>query len=513
MADFSDLEQALINADKAGDTASAKALAAEIQKRRAVASHPEQVQSEFANMPWYMKAATAADDTVRNLANAMTLGYADKIAAALGGDSLADERAKSDDARTRAGSAAIGTDIMGLALPGGVASKIVAKGIPALRGATMLPTAGREVLAGMGVGAGLSQGNDTDLGEGMGVGAVSGLLGPIAARGVGSAVNKVATKLGLAPGILSEVQTSPRMTVPQQAAAKDAAYQAVDDAGINYSPSDVQTMLAKMKADLKGADMDRELHKPAAVRMKRLQSRIGTRTRKPTSLNEMDTQRKLINRDVRGDNGIDEMGGIMRNNVDDMIANVQPTNATSADANELIRTAREANRKLMVRQGAEAAKERGLDAGTMAGERSAFRSLKNKENGRGQSPEEKRLINNIVRGGSVEEGLARWMSGLNWGSFGTGAAAGGIASGGNPFVAGLGGLAAMGVPRAAKAAASKYQASNIEALLDHLGGASKKMPFIKDALDQIGGGQVGGALLMENNADKRRRRRRRGEPL
>jgi hypothetical protein len=371
---------------------------------------------------------------------------------------------------------------------------------------------GRELLAGMGVGGGLATGNDTSVGEGMTTGAIGGLLGPIAARSVGSVVNKVASKIGLAPGILSEVQTAPRMTVPEQTAAKNAAYQAVDDAGIKYSPTDVQAMLTKMKTGLKDADMDRELHKPAAIRMKRLQSRIGTRTRKPTTLNEMDTQRQLINRDVRGDNGVDMMGGLMRGNIDDLIANVNPANASSAKAQELISTAREANRKLMVRQAAEAAKERGLDAGTMAGERSAFRSMKNKESGRGQTPEEQRLLKNIVRGGSAEEGLSRWMGGLNLGSFGTGATAGGILSGGNPFVAGAAGLAAMGIPRAAKTAASKYQASNIEALLDHLGGAKKQTPFVQDTLRKLGGGQAGGALTIEDIDRDRRRKRKRGEP-
>jgi hypothetical protein len=512
MADFSDLEQALINADKAGDSHSASLLAAEIQKRRAAASAPEQAKSAFDAMPWYMKPLQAADDTVRNLANNLTLGYADKIAAALGGTDVAAERAKSDDARARAGSAAIGTDILGLMVPGGVASDAIKAGVPMLRGATMLPTMAREGLAGMGIGAGMASGNDTDMGEGVGLGAIGGVLGPVAARGVGSVVNKVASKVGLAPGILSEVQTAPRMTVPEQTAAKNAAYQAVDDAGINYSPADVRDMLTKMKTGLKDADMDRELHRPAAIRMKRLQSRIGTRTRKPTSLNEMDTQRQLINRDVRGDNGVDAMGGIMRGNIDDMIANVNPANATSADAQGLIGNAREANRQLMVRQAAEAAKERGIDAGTMAGERSAFRAMKNKDGGRGQSPEEKRLLNNIVRGGSVEEGLSRWMGGLNLGSFGTGATAGGILSGGNPFVAGATGLAAMGVPRVARAAAAKYQSNNIEALLDHLGGAKKQSPFLQDTLRKLGGGQAGGALTIEGIDRERRRKRRRGEP-
>ena len=94
------------------------------------------------------------------------------------------------------------------------------------------------------------------------------------------------------------------------------------------------------------------------------------------------------------------------------------------------------------------------------------------------------------------------------GSFGSGAAAGGIVTGGNPLGALLGGSSALVLPPLAKASARSYRTANINALLDELGGGKTVDPAVKKIINQISGGVGGGSLARREN--KRRKRKKNG---
>ncbi len=150
----------------------------------------------YESLPWYQQAGQAADDIVRATANGLTFGFADKLAGYMGGEGTAAERAKSADARRRAG---LAYDAAQLA--GGVRTALSAgnAGLTLLgRGGTSAMTgplgvAARTGLAateGAGYGALDALGNDTDLTYGALIGAGFGAGGNLIGEGIQS-VSKV----------------------------------------------------------------------------------------------------------------------------------------------------------------------------------------------------------------------------------------------------------------------------------------------------------------------------------
>lgn len=82
----------------------------------------EGVRREYEALPWYRQALQAADDVARMGANGITLGGADKLAAYMNGTPEEAERAKTDDAVSRAGAAALAAKIVGTMAPSRVAT-------------------------------------------------------------------------------------------------------------------------------------------------------------------------------------------------------------------------------------------------------------------------------------------------------------------------------------------------------------------------------------------------------
>lgn len=101
-----------------------------------VPTKPQDPVEAFNALPWWQQGLQAADDTVRLMANGMTFGQMDKLAGYLSGDGTEAERAKSADAKARAGSA-------------GVASELVGSGMAG----ALLPGLGSGYLGSMGTGA------------------------------------------------------------------------------------------------------------------------------------------------------------------------------------------------------------------------------------------------------------------------------------------------------------------------------------------------------------------------
>lgn len=196
--------------------------------------------------PWYSKLGGAADDMARIIANGATLGAADKFAGYMGGKGETVERGLTNEARDRAGSAAIAGDVIGALGPGTVA----AKGGAALVGAVAPKVAaGAGILgrtAGMGVvGAGLGAGEaaikDEDIGKGALIGGLAGAGGNLAGEAISAGVGKIAGAFNKPPKI---------PTNPELRAAADKAYKAADDAGVIFTPQGVQRAGTTIQSEL-----------------------------------------------------------------------------------------------------------------------------------------------------------------------------------------------------------------------------------------------------------------------
>lgn len=134
----------------------------------------EQLQAEMDAMPGWQKPFKAADDLVRLAANGMTFGFADKIAGYMGGTGTETERAKTEDARTRAGGAGIAAELGGaIATPAGLAKA----GVTATRLPGAIGRLGGLAADGAVIGATDALGNDRDILTGAAAGGALGAAG------------------------------------------------------------------------------------------------------------------------------------------------------------------------------------------------------------------------------------------------------------------------------------------------------------------------------------------------
>lgn len=161
-------------------------------------------QANYDAMPWYQQAAQAADDTARLLASGLTFGYADKLAGAIGGEGTEAERARTQQARERAGWAGTAAELTGgVAAPVGLAGRgatLMGRfGTGAMTGAKGL--AARTGLAGVegaGYGALTAAGNDQAILPGAGFGILGGFGGNLAGEGLSALGQKASRALGIA---------------------------------------------------------------------------------------------------------------------------------------------------------------------------------------------------------------------------------------------------------------------------------------------------------------------------
>jgi len=229
-----------------------KALAlSRARRRRAEAQGVQSVQpaptQAAAEQPWYAKAGQAADDIARLVASGATFGYADKLAGYMEGTGEEAERARTQEARERAGSAGTVSEIGGaIATPVGLAGRgftLLTPGAQAMRGAGGL--AARTGLAGLEgtvYGALTAEGNNQDVGMGAATGALGGAAGNLAGEAISKGVQKVAGAFSKKPVIPTEADIGARA---------DAAYKQADAEGGMFDPqsfkgavSDIKTMLA-----------------------------------------------------------------------------------------------------------------------------------------------------------------------------------------------------------------------------------------------------------------------------
>lgn len=91
----------------------------------------QDTREEFSNLPLWQKPVQAASDVARIASNLVTAGYRDKLAGYLGGGTPEEERYKTEKARTRAGSASLGAEMLPMLMVPAMAGAS-----PALAGAT-----------------------------------------------------------------------------------------------------------------------------------------------------------------------------------------------------------------------------------------------------------------------------------------------------------------------------------------------------------------------------------------
>lgn len=161
----------------------------------------------------------SADDAVRLLTTGATLGFADKLAGFLGGQGTEAERARTQAARERVGPiAAAALEIGGAVAPFATVPRLAAAvpaGVQGLRG--MLARTGLSAAEGAGYGGAAAVGHDTDVGQGMTIGALFGGVAEPLASAAGSLGSSV---MGSIRGLVN----------PGREASRRVAYaRAVDD--------------------------------------------------------------------------------------------------------------------------------------------------------------------------------------------------------------------------------------------------------------------------------------------
>lgn len=126
---------------------------------------------------------------------------------------------------------------------------------------------------------------------------------------------------------------------------KNAAYDAVDNSGIRYSPQAYDNMLNGIDGDWAGMSFNPLRHDRANAFIKTLQSARG----RDLTLTELDQLRQMAYRDIinGGDEANAAFGQAIVNRIDDMIDNTTPDMMAQGDSNQaakLMKAARDANK-------------------------------------------------------------------------------------------------------------------------------------------------------------------------
>jgi hypothetical protein len=276
MATLEQLHDALVNADKAGDTEAARILADEIVRLQTT-QQPQQPsethlgadrrlandaqvaeqtavgrREAYAQKPWYSQALQASDDEARLIGNPFGIG--DKFAARMNSltgdlsyeDQLRIEKNRTQAARDRAAAAAIPSEIMGDVLAGGavagqgatLAGRFNTANMTGIKG--VLARAGLMAPEGALYGVADALGRDTDVKTAAVTGAIAGPVGSI----VGDTVSKVASK------VLPAKTASAVPALEKLKTQADDAYKAADNAGVVINPQSVQRLKANVEAKL-----------------------------------------------------------------------------------------------------------------------------------------------------------------------------------------------------------------------------------------------------------------------
>lgn len=200
---------------------------------------------------------------------------------------------------------------------------------------------------------------------------------------------------------------APTRTTDQLRAAKTAAYDAAENAGVRYTPEAFGDMVDGVQAEMMAANISPQRHPRAASMLADLQ---GMKGREP-SLTEMDQLRQVIRRDVASSNDPAErfFGQKMIANLDEFMDAAGTGQVTGGDPEKgvaALRSARDLNtryRKLETLDGLDmAAEERAAAAGTGSNIDNTLRQnvRRFKDKTKNLTPAEEAAASRAIRGGA-----------------------------------------------------------------------------------------------------------------
>lgn len=358
-----------------------------------------EVAPSMTEAPWYAQAGQAADDLARLAANSATFGYADKLAGYLGGEGTAAERARTEQARERAGSAGTATELgAGLVGPLAVskAGLSLAGNVPRVVNNLLTRSAAAGV-EGAGWGALNAAGNDQDLATGAGLGAVAGAAG----QPIGEAL---ARAIGGAAGLFNKRPPVP--TAAETKALGHEAYRASERAGVIVKPDFVRGLATDIKSTLADEGYTPNLHPGVAAGLEEIESKAGQNV----TLKGLDVMRRVAGNVAKNaDPSTSELGRLMVNKIDQAVDKMDMSHVLTGNRTEGVQALQEA-RKLW-RQGrmtetVDSLMERATNQAASSGTggnldnaiRQQFKNYLNSKQSRFLSADERDAFRTIVRG-------------------------------------------------------------------------------------------------------------------
>lgn len=352
----------------------------------------EDVRAEFDGMPWYQKAAVAADDVARSIANGATFGYADKLAGWANGTGTEAERQKSDEASMRGGSATTTAEIGGavampvLAASAGLSLPRIAGSVSGVTGAAA--RSGLAAIEGAGYGALNATGHDQNIGEGALMGAIAGGAGNAAGEAVAGGARKLAGVFNRRPQI---------PTLDELSIAARQAYDAADNAGVIFTPQATGRLQSEIVQTLTDFGFDPALQPGAAAVLRRLDGLQGQNV----TLKGLDTLRKVASGGyIPGNKSNNAAVSAIVNRIDDLVGNTQAGEVLSGDAAagaEALKTARDLWSRMSKANAVTEAAARGELNAAAAG------SGANRENASRQAMKALRNNKSVTRGFTADE--------------------------------------------------------------------------------------------------------------
>lgn len=363
----------------------------------------------YEQRPAWQKPIIATQDIGNIMGDAATFGFGDKAAAAIRApftdktysEELAGMRAGTQAARGRAGSAAIGADVVGgVAVPMALAGKGVTLagrlGTGAMTGAKgVAARAGLLGAEGIGYGTLGAAGHDTSLGEGAGYGFLGGAGGSVVGDTAGALLTKASSLVKGKPKI-------PDLT--QLKAAEKAAYDASEKAGVIVKPEGLQSLSTDIKTKLADFGYDPGLQPRIAPVLNRLDDLSNGNI----TLKGIHTLRKLAgNAAISQDKSERAAAGMVIDSIDNFMDNLGPQNVLVGDRvtgpkalKEAISLGRRVRKNERFLEAVNSAELRAASTGSGGNVENATRQNVRKllEKGKGFTPDEKGAMDEIVRG-------------------------------------------------------------------------------------------------------------------
>ena len=429
--------------------------------------------ARYEAMPEWRKGLVAATDVADLVANGMSLGFGNKLAAGLRApftdktysQELEAMRGATEGARQRAGSAATAAELTGaIAAPVAAAKTGLTLagrfGTGAMQGAKgLLARTGLMGVEGAGYGALTAAGNDEDITQGAGYGAVGGSLGNVAGEAISAGVGKVAGAFNKKPNIPS---------LDELRSLKDAAYDQAERAGVVFTPQGLDRLKSEITAEFANRGFLPANEPGAAAVLGEIDKLAGQNV----TMKGLDSVRKMAgNAFIPGNNSNNSLTGVITSKIDDLLANPGSNDVlvgNSTAGAEAYKEARDYASRLFkaekVQKAVDSADLRAASTGSGGNVDNATRQNLRRilEKERGLKPDEKAALEAVVRGTPTQNAL-RLAGKLSPSGNGLMAALGVGGAMVNPAIGALS-LGGMG----AKAAADSMTGKNVAKLAEIL---------------------------------------------